>query len=122
MPKLPTIENAKAGAGKIRRRVRWLNPLVWWRRLQRTIDYNVLGPAIRKAANSDQRKIAQCWEAHMTIDPAWTCPVWEYTERDMELMLFVAVWTTHSEPIAANIGGEVVRRADDGKNLEGTKP
>ena len=67
----------------MKRFVRWLNPLVWWRRQQRAIDREVLIPAMLKAANGNMTMVSAMFAYHVSMDRAWQVDDWELTDREM---------------------------------------
>lgn len=65
--------------------MRWLNPFVWWRRLQRAIDRQLLIPAIEANAR-DERIFALAFGMHVGVDSAWQVEEWELTRWERTLV------------------------------------
>lgn len=65
--------------------LRWLNPFVWWRRLQRRMDRTLLFPAFIELGAS-QSDFALAMAYHMKLDLAWQVPDWEFTAWEREFL------------------------------------
>lgn len=63
----------------------FLNPLVWWRRLQRHMDHQILVPGLRDMCRTPAL-FARAFAIHVEHDPAWRVPDWELTKADSDLL------------------------------------
>ena len=65
--------------------VKWCNPLVWWRKMQRRMDRQILIPVLMERAGNSTL-FAKAFALHVSMDTAWQVPDWQLNSYEIRLM------------------------------------
>ena len=81
----------------MKRFVRWLNPMVWMRRVERLVWRGLILWAIKEIGGNDKRLVAQMMAREIEDFPAWHVEAWELTDREAELLFGMMFWLSKEE-------------------------